>query len=220
MNVLMDSLPSTVMIGGRPYPINTDFRAGIELEELMEDDSISQKERVLKALKIYFQPVPDLHYIEDAMSAINWFYVGYEEREAKPQEGGKEREKYFSYAYDAEYIFSAILQQYGLNLQKESVHWWVFRALIRGLSKDTEFIKIVGYRAMKITNDMSRKEKEYYRKMKQLYALPANKQESEQQDFILRALMNGGDLSGITERYAAEQRRKEESKMSPLRTSK
>ena len=44
MNVLIDTLPSTVKIGGKNYPINTDFRAGVKFEMLImkgEDNFIT-----------------------------------------------------------------------------------------------------------------------------------------------------------------------------------
>ena len=36
MNILTDALPFTVSIGGREYEINTDFRAGVEFEMMIE----------------------------------------------------------------------------------------------------------------------------------------------------------------------------------------
>jgi len=43
----------------------------------------------------------------------------------------------------------------------------------------------MGYRSIEITNDMSDSEKKYYRKMKQIYALPDNRtQEEKERDFI------------------------------------
>ena len=50
MNVLLDSLPSTVDISGKKYPINTDFRAGVKFELLMQNN----EENILKLLEPYF----------------------------------------------------------------------------------------------------------------------------------------------------------------------
>ena len=77
------------------------------------------------------------------------------------------------------------------------LHWWKFKALFQGLKPDNEIVKIMGYRAMEIPNGMSREQKEHYRKMKKLYAIPLPKSEQEKISAIEEALMNGGDLSGL-----------------------
>lgn len=44
--------------------------------------------------------------------------------------------------------------------------------------------KIMGYRAMTISEDLSANEKKYYRKMKKIYALPDDRtQEEKERDF-------------------------------------
>lgn len=202
----MDRCPNTVQIAGAEYQINTDFRAGIELERIMDDWNLSKKERVLKAIELYFNPVPDLRYVEEIIHAIMWFYDAGKTLEVKSKKNNLDNQKYFSYIHDADYIYAAFLQQYGINLQKEHLHWWIFRGLFLGLNDSTEFIKIVGYRAIQITRGMSKTQKEFYRKMKEIYALPASKEEQERKRIIEEALMNGGDLNGITEKFENERK--------------
>ena len=57
----------------------------------------------------------------------------------------------------------------------------------------------MGYRSINITNDMSKHEKEFYKKMKELYKLPDNisKNDKEKINQIEDILMNGGDLESI-----------------------
>lgn len=72
-----------------------------------------------------------------------------------------------------------------------------FRALFWGLDETCEFVKIMGYRGMKIPAKMPKEQKAFYRKMKRIHALPTPKDEKEKQDAITEALMDGGDLSGL-----------------------
>ena len=58
-------------------------------------------------------------------------------------------------------------------------------------------MQIIRIRSIKIDGDMSRKEKEYYRKMKKLYAIHSKVQKTERQKEIERILMEGGDLSQL-----------------------
>ena len=44
---------------------------------------------------------------------------------------------------------------------------------------------------------MTAEQRDYYQKMKDLYALPMPMDEVEKTDAIANALMNGGDLSGL-----------------------
>ena len=66
-----------------------------------------------------------------------------------------------------------------------------------GLDDNCEFVKIMGYRGMKIPSKMPKEQKAFYRKMKQIYALPLPKDEQQKNDAITAALMNGGDVSGL-----------------------
>lgn len=36
---------------------------------------------------------------------------------------------------------------YGIDLACDKVHWWKFKALLKSLKSDVEFVKIQGYRA-------------------------------------------------------------------------
>lgn len=44
---------------------------------------------------------------------------------------------------------------------------------------------------------MSKEQREFYSRMKELYALPIPDDEQEKMDAIAEALMNGGDLTGL-----------------------
>ena len=95
----------------------------------------------------------------------------------------------YSFEHDAEYIYAAFLDQYGIDLQDiEHLHWWKFRALFKGLKEDTLISKIMGYRSIEITNNMSDSEKKYYRKMKQIYALPDNRTQEEKERAFTNAI--------------------------------
>lgn len=76
-------------------------------------------------------------------------------------------------------------------------HWWKFKALLRTLSSDLEFSKIMEYRSVDIDATMTKEQRDFYRRKKELYALPLPADEEEKVDAIAEALMNGGDLTGL-----------------------
>ena len=44
-------------------------------------------------------------------------------------------------------IFMGLFTNCGIDLAYDKVHWWKFKALLKSLKDDTEFVKIKGYRA-------------------------------------------------------------------------
>lgn len=217
MNLLIDRPPESVIIGGSEYEINSDFRASILFELLMQDDDVEPTEKLEKALGLYFPDgYPDGEDITDIFKAILWFYrCGRTDKEKKisrpngsenaeddqnsddePDSGPSERA--YSFDYDDEYIYAAFLQQYAIDLADiEYLHWWKFRAMFKGLDHNCEFAKIMGYRTARITKEMSKSEKAFLRKMKTVHALPISEKEQREANALVDALMNGGDLDGL-----------------------
>ena len=202
MNILIDELPESVEIEGVEYEINTDFRISILFELLMQDPNISDEEKIEKALELYFIKIPPIEYISDVVDIIMDFYSCGKDKlisNGRTTSKGKSKQIY-SFEVDADYIYAAFLDQYGIDLQDiEYLHWWKFKALFNALKEDNEIVKIMGYRSINITNDMSKHEKEFYKKMKELYKLPDNisKNDKEKINQIEDILMNGGDLESI-----------------------
>ena len=188
MNILIDVLPEHVEIDGIEYKINTDFRIGIMFELLIQDNTITDMEKVEIALNLYYPEIP--HDPIQALEKILWFYRCGKEYDTKsPQEGTEgttQQQAIYSFEHDAEYIYAAFLDQYGIDLQDiPHLHWWKFRALFKGLKEDNLIVKIMGYRAIQIDDSMTDAEKKFYRKMKRIYALPDNRtQEEKERDFI------------------------------------
>jgi hypothetical protein len=201
MNILIDLLPKSVEIGGAEYEINFDFRTSILFEMMMQDYQLSDKEKILKSLELYYPIIPEDidKNINEAIDKALWFYRGGKDiKNQSSQAGDGKSKKIYSFEYDDEYIYSAFLDQYNMDLQDvEDLHWWKFKAMFKALREDNEIVKIMGYRAMTIDNKMSKEQKEYYRKMKKLYEIPKSKNETEKINALEEALMGNGDLKGI-----------------------
>ncbi len=196
MNILIDLLPKEVNIEGEDYKINSDFRTSILFELLMQDNSVSEEDKIIQALELYYPILPkDLN---QAIEKILWFYrCGKDEVETKNKGTGKSTNVY-SFDYDDDYIYSAFLDQYGVDLQDvEYLHWWKFKAMFRGLKEDNEIVKIMGYRAMDVNKIKDKEQKAHYTKMQELYKVPIAKDERNKLDEINNILLNGGDVSKV-----------------------
>lgn len=199
MNLLVDELPESVTVDNREYKIRTNFRVFILFELLWQDDNLELKEKLKRSFRLcYHDEIPPNY--EEAANALMWFYKCGKEDNLQKQAIAAKRGKtrIYSFDFDDDYIFAAFMSQYGINLQRiKYLHWWEFRAMFNSLTNENEFVKIMEYRSIDLSADMPRDQKDFYRKMKLLHALPLPKDEEEKQQAIEEALMNGGDLTGI-----------------------
>lgn len=198
MNILIDLLPDKVNIEGEDYEINSDFGTSILFELLMQDNELTDEDKIIQALELYYPIMPK--NINEAVEKVLWFYrCGKSETETK-NKGIVKITQVYSYEYDDDYIYSSFLDQYGVDLQDiEYLHWWKFKAMFKALKEDNEIVKIMGYRAMDLGKIKDKEQKAYYKKMKDLYKIPTNisKDENEKLDEIEKILLNGGDLSKV-----------------------
>lgn len=214
MNSLLTSkLPTHVTIGGAEVEINTDFRFSIRYEQLLKDNSIDNKERRDKALKLYY-PILDktimsndieniklyelvVNNIDEAIKNMIWFYrCGEEPKENEEEEETSQREEIYNFDYDADKIWGAFMAQYGVDLEKAELHWWKFKAWFNSLTGEHELKKIMAIRATDI-NSLSKEQQPSYRKLKRICAIPRDKSELEALNAEEELLIRGGDLSEL-----------------------
>lgn len=194
MNMLTDSVPESLIISGTEYEINTDFRVWLKFEMLLSDEVEDSKTTLLDIKKLIFKSkIPPERDDEETTEQILWFY-----RCGKPdQKGGGSSKKIFDYDYDDGYICAAFMEQYHIDPNKANLHWWKFHALMLSLSENTEFVKIMGYRAIEINSKMTAAQKAFYQKMKKHYKLPVKKEEQQRITAIEDALINGEPIDNL-----------------------
>lgn len=197
MNLLTEQLPRAVIIDGEEYKIRWDFKTSVCFEILMQDEELSDDEKIVRSLALYYPEIPP--NIPAAIEQLLEFYrCGKKEEAVQTAEGtGRTQEPIYSFEYDHEYIYAAFLDQYGIDLQHDSLHWWVFRALFRALRGDHQIVKIMEYRSIQITSEMTNEQKSFYRNMKQLYQIPASKLAKQKVNAIEEALLGDGDLTKV-----------------------
>jgi len=199
MNLLLDRLPVTVMIDGITYDIRSDFRTSIQFELIMQRRDLSDEERITKCLSLYYPEFPS-----DIMGALNhaiWFYKsGKSEKQVKAGTA-KNSKQIYSYEYDDDYIYSAFLDQYGIDLgEVKYLHWWRFKAMFKALKADNEIVKIMSYRSTKIDSKMSKEQKAFYKDMQRIHEIPMQKDEQRKISEIEQALMSGQDVGHLLKR--------------------
>ena len=177
MNILIDLLPSSVKINGTEYDINSDFRTSVLFSLLMEDDNLNEEEKVLQALNLYYPVVPDNS--EEAIEQIKWFYsCGKLDNPIGNKKAKASSKKVFDFEVDANYIYSAFMSQYRIDLQDiEELHWWKFKALLEGLKEDNKLSKIIEYRSVDLSKIKDKEQRKFYKDMQKQYSLKKENEE-------------------------------------------
>lgn len=179
-NLLTNKLPQHTDSGLR---IRTDFRESIKFELLMQDRDIEDERKVKMILNLYYYRPEQITNIKQALEEVVWFYAGGDKKENSNKTAKNNNKKQiYSYEFDAEYIYSAFMQQYKIDLNSiRYLHWWKFKALFVNLNEDVLFSKIMQYRAIELNTIKDKEMKKFYKKMKRLYALPDMRTEEEKE---------------------------------------
>ncbi|MDD2970187.1 MAG: bacteriophage Gp15 family protein [Lachnospiraceae bacterium] len=227
MSLLTNPCPTGVVIDGKSYQINSDFRVMIQLDEILMDPNSTHEQEafaqeVLEAsnhevdidtarvmskyndgLSLFYKEIPDDLLV--AMDKMIWFFQCGKTEEQKKSEKGKKAEQIYSFTYDADYIYAAFMGQYGIDLNAENLHWWKFYAMFVGLNEDCLMSKIMGYRGAD-TSGMEATDKKFYEKMKRIYVLPRHVDETKRamQEEIDDAIRNGRDVAEVVKKWSGE----------------
>lgn len=198
MSILLQSPPEDVVIAGVVVPINWDFRTSIKFDILMNGNK-PLEEKCLEAILLYYGqtneegevilPVQVLEHLDEAYEKIIWFYSGGRQETGKAAEKVK---KGYYFDHDDTYIYAAFMDQYKVDLSKaDSMHWWLFKAMFLSLKEDNEICQIIKYRTVKITNKMPREKRDFLRRMREIYAPPADMKDRKELNEIEEKLLNG-----------------------------
>lgn len=187
MSLLIHKLPTQV----NGMAINTDFKISILFELLMQDEKIKKELKIMKALQLYYPDFEKIRDYEKAIEQMLWFYrCGKELANSNKSNGNNKYNQIYSYEFDDNYIYSAFLQQYNIDLQEiKYMHWWKFKALFDGLNENTEIVKIMGYRSINLSQIKDIEKRKYYKKMKRLYALPDMRTQEEKETEFARSFL-------------------------------
>ena len=164
--LLTKELPEWVEVEGKAYPINTDFRAGIEFETIIQKGGATY----LDLLSLFFgAQIPE--NLEEALQAVMLFYCcgALPEKKDSP----KSTKQAYSFEVDSAAIYADFWRYYNINLWEGTLHWWIFRALLEGLPEKSEFKQRVYYRTCD-TKDLSKTEKKRILKIREKIAIRDN----------------------------------------------
>lgn len=191
MNILLNRFPDTVSIEGVDTVINTDFRIGIQFEIMMLDHEVSEMDKIMKGLQLYYPHVPS--NIQKAVDEILWFYhCGITLDDISSTKSSGSQGQMFSYEQDQYMIYTAFLTYYHIDLNAvESLHWWKFKQLFNELPDEAKIKKVMMYRMIHINSNMTKEQKQFYADMKSIYKLKDKRTEKQKAKNFASILAGG-----------------------------
>lgn len=170
-NILLDA-PPTEFEG---YPINSDFRIGIQITQAMSDEDLNSQERTYVCCYLLFGQSDETEEEKfppaDVMvRGINWFLTGWITDNHKQDKNKKNEIPVMDMDIDQWRIYSAFLFQYGINLNRTKLHYWEFMGLLTTLD-ECAFTRVVDIRSKKLTDKMSPEMRKLYTEQKSIYSL-------------------------------------------------
>lgn len=173
-NVMLDELPD--MWEG--FPIDTDFRIGVQISQIMEDKDLSDNEKWGTSAELLFRGIrPDPQYYSDA---ILWFLQEWNHDNNKK---AKDRTRVLDYDIDQWRLYSAFMAQYRIDLNTVNMHYWQFMGMLTTL-RECAFTRVVDVRLKKLKPSMSKEEKKSLSDAKEIYGLEQPEEELSEQDKI------------------------------------
>lgn len=173
-------LNDEIDIEGTKYTVNASFDVILKVVELLQDTRISDVKKPSVALKLLIDDELKQYDFKtrlQLMESILSDYVQFEDdvkydrlgnpvpNSAQEQAGGAQ----YSYTEDAELIFSAFMQAYGIDLieQQGKLHWAKFKALLNGLPSETAFSNVLQIRGWSPAQDKEKYSTRMHRLKKQ-----------------------------------------------------
>ena len=160
--------PETVTVEGAFFRIKADFRYWIMFSQM-----IRENHTYLDYDFLYEGEKPE-NRKAGFESLFAFFIDKHELPKVKESEGGR---KAIDYEKDADLIFSAFYEVYGIDLTEVKLHWHKFRALLNGLH-GTKLNEVIGYR---LYDDSEKKDfKKAMLELQEMWALPEEITDEEQ----------------------------------------
>ena len=169
------SLPTTVNIDDKEYAIRSDYRAILDILEALSDPELSDDDKIICIVNIFYEDVPVYDKWEKAVKECFSFINMHEE-----DSPNKSAPKLMDWGQDFIYIVSPINRVLGKEIRAlDYLHWWTFLAAYYEIGECT-FSQIVSIRSKKAKGrPLEKWEKEWYREHRDMVDFKTNYTEAE-----------------------------------------
>lgn len=168
---LYERLPNHITIDGTRYRLRLDFRNVLRMMDVMDRKDILPLARDYLALKCVMRRPPK--DCRKALNLVRLFLFG----ESKYTD----EKRVTSFAQDADMIRAAFMQEYGINLYRDKLHWFEFTALLYNLPPGSKYTEVVSIRSRPIpaATQYNKAERDALIRAQAAYAIEYTEEERE-----------------------------------------
>ena len=183
--ISQEELPTRIIADDLEIPVSADFRSWIKADLIMKDRQIPKEAKLPVICQYIGLDLSRLNVtIPDLWAGIFKFHMC----EQEPRGEVASDSSATAYRFDCDWwlIYAAFIQQYGINLLTADLHWFEFRALLDGLTEQTQFIKVVQAR-LRDTSRLKGEEKAQAEKLKRYWKVPDDSAQEERDPHEIEA---------------------------------
>ena len=199
MSVLTETFPVSLSVDGVECPIHPDFRTVLQCYGIYGNKTELSADELLKLLLMFYKK--QKIFSQNHVDQMFWFFSCGREKKKRSfprKTAGIDNKQPFDFEEDADLIYAGFMQQYGIDLQEEDMHWWKFMILLENLGSDTRLSRIMEYRTIDTASkNLSKEQRKFYQAMQRYYGLDRQQMPEMREQDRLVALLNGGDVSKL-----------------------
>lgn len=141
-NILTDALPDSVILYGKKYPVHTSFKNWVKISCILERENLKEPKIMAEVLKLCYKETLPPNSTSALLGAISFLNRG-TDFSVSPQ---VKKERITSFCADCDLIYSAFYSKYGIDLEKEDLHWYKFCSLFETLADENPFKTVIKIR--------------------------------------------------------------------------
>lgn len=191
MNILIDTLPTSIEIDQVEYPINPNYKTCLNIILAYEDNELMPQEKHMILLKTLYKEVP--HDITKAIQQGLLFLDGGEKEQG---DGGSPSSRLYSFRQDAKFIYSSINASHNDALKRyDFIHWWDFITMFMEMNENCFFSHLIQMRQSSKDGKLTKEERKWISNNPKIFNLESiyTLEEQEELDEFERLLEQGGD---------------------------
>lgn len=158
-------LPKSLEVGGRDYPIRSDFRTALTIFKAYNDNSLPPRLKLAVCLESLYEEIPE--DIDEAAKKAMWFLDGGDMPKPKQAPG-----RIMDWEQDKYIIFPALNKVAGCEIRSvEYLHWWSFLGLFNEVGEGL-YSQVMNIRSKLLRGKKLEKwEREFFESHKELIVL-------------------------------------------------
>ena len=188
-NMMLDRMPTDF----EGYLIRTSFRIGIQIAQCLDDNNLSDEDRIAVAFNLlYGNGVPS--DFERALRGLRWFMGcgNINESDGKPSDN---KEVIF-WDFDASRIYSSFMSTYNIDLTTADMHWFKFVSMMGSLRRDCAMSSAITIRTYDLKDLHNAKSKTEMMKLKKELTPPQEFTDEEKEALEKFNSLFSGDING------------------------